>query len=299
MKKLVSVLLTCSLVFGLAGCKSEDSKKSEERETRETKTRSERTEETSEEEEETTEATLETVIETTEETTAATERVQHSPHGVPTPVINGEAGGVTCGLTSFNATNGSPWHYPVFNYPNCSGVNSEIQRLITEYNEYGVYRSNYFIYTYENLVSVVWTIESEWESNDCFTWTVDTTTGNPLSNAEIFAASNCVESSITEVANNATVTFVNDFYDWDNGVPLIVDGGFNTSHSVYAWLGDHAQEFYDITFSSSNLNDNMKVGIDSDGCLVFISEIFSVGGAASYVKCYNDDGASLEEFLRF
>lgn len=201
------------------------------------------------------------------------------------------------------------FNIPHFNFDteDARSVNEELSGIVDSYvsgdDAWFYYGSDYCYYIGDNSITVVFNIICDWDVNEYYTYTFDLTTGNRMSNDKIFAASNSEFSSISEAANAATTNYLNSLWMFQDGdEPFIIDGEINpNNHNSYLSIDSTPEEIIDeylsITFNEDNLNDDMRIGLDSNGNLIFISEIFSLGGASYYTEVYNSEGANISGYL--
>ena len=57
------------------------------------------------------------------------------------------------------------------------------------------------------------------------------------------------------------------------------------------------EDAYYITFNVDNINDDMPIGLDSNGDLIMSSNIISIGGADYYQEVYDSNSANLSVFF--
>ncbi len=303
MKKLVSVLLVCSLAFGLCACSGGGSSKKHKDRDRD-RDHGRKTEATTEETEEETEEPTEETAAPTATPTPASEGLD-GDGGCPNPTVNEGYQGMYVGISEYTVDGEeTDFYYPVFefNTEDARNVNDFIDNLISMVPEscaegFNYYGSDFFYYTYENALSVVWCLHGDWDLAEYYSWTFDVNTGLAMSNDEVYSLSWCSQDTIREAAIYATTCFVNNLYYDESGEPLIIDCEMNPAHPFAEFSDEYLAEEIAYTFSTDNLQDGMAIAIDSEGTMIFISSIFSFAGAGQYTRVYNYDGINLEHYL--
>ena len=298
----VACLALCIALGSLCSCKATpESEVSEdvfdENPTSITETATEATNTTTEATTTTSETTVATTT-TATEATEITETYEEPPVIVaPTPYVNEDSQWVTDNVIYYeSAGQERPFHTPTFNFNSvdADATNDEIAELIenkvsTEINF--CYRSDFMYYIYDNYLTLILRMSGDWDCSYYYIWTFNTDTGSLADNNEIFEASNSEYGSITEAATVATTDYINNLYFGNFHMPTIIDGALNPD------VTGVPEDSYSLTFNEENLNDDMSIGLDSDGNLIFISDIFSLCGASYYIHIYNAEGARLDEFL--
>lgn len=278
----------------------------------------EETEETTTEETAVVEETEETKETTTAETIVDEETTgdMEESSNIPVPLINPNNDYVTSTIyiidlsesvfAELNPDYGPferEFYVPQFNFDTESAkeVNTFITDLINDINSQKdefYYTSNSFCYEYKNYITLAFGIHCDWDFDMYYMWTFDVTTGELVSNEDIFSASNSEYSSITEAATEATTFTINSYYIEYDSEPVIVDGALNSDCPLVDMLSESLfANLYDLTFNDENLNDEMSIGLDSNGTLIFISDIFSFGGANCYEEIYTADGHYISDFF--
>ncbi len=292
--KVLAFLMAATMLASCSKAPEETEKTRKERETTTTTTT-----------EETTEATP-TPEPTPTPTPAPTETPTPTP--IPTPEPNPyENEYVTdlCADYEDLAGSGYTYHVPhiTIDSEDTNAINNEIiefmQRRIADNEEAGVYSpavsSRYSMFITDNgLMTIVFRVCGACDDDAYHMWTIDVNTGARLSNSEIAAAAGVTD--IRAAALTAASEFCNHRYDYDNGpdnTPRFIDGELNPDLPAFDLLSEPEYPLYDemqATFSEERLNADMCIGLDSDSNLIFVSEVFSEGGASSYIECYASDG---------
>lgn len=303
MKKIISIILVGSMLLGLAACEQKPAgkKKKSTKETKEKKTIE--IEYDGETDKKTSATVEETAAETPAETTPEVEETEapvpakgpHAEHACPAPGVN--EGCPEFDLSVPAIINGDR----MFNYPSFiiadgdeAAVNAEALDIVQKASSDDLcYKSDVAYYVYNDTITITLRVVGDWDIIMYYIWVVDST-GHRLSNSEIMAKSINEYSSVAEAGTVATTLYINNKYDQGDGVPFIVDGHYNSNHQYASWFPEDPTSW---TFNSDNINNNMTIGLDSDGCLIMVSGILSMGGAGIYDELYNDDGASLMDFF--
>lgn len=71
-----------------------------------------------------------------------------------------------------------------------------------------------------------------------------------------------------------------------------LDGAINPDNPFY-----FSEDAYEYTFNENNINDDMPIGLDSNGDLIMSSNIISIGGADYYQDVYDSNLANISVFF--
>lgn len=312
-KVFVAILAIC--LVATAGCSSTNESDTEIT-TTETTTEASTAETTvaeTTEAEETKASTVEiTLVDETDETEEYVKEIRPAPVPEINPnndYITSEVFVIDLSGTEIRDVNADYYSYVrSFNVPQFSfdtesakNVNQYIMNLMNDIDSQKddfYWTSNSFCYKYDNYITLTFDLVGDWDIDYYFMWTFDVSTGEIVSNQDIFAASNSEYSSITEAATVATTDSINNYLGQYDPTPVIVDGKLNSENSYVGDMDNVTKEYYyNLTFNDENINDSMNIGLDSNGTLIFISHIFSFGGAEYYQEVYTADGNFISSFF--
>ena len=156
------------------------------------------------------------------------------------------------------------------------------------------YQSHFKYSVYNKYLTLVFGIYGTNDIREYYTCTFNTENGERVSNSEIFnVAKDTGYPSITEAGTAATKNFLNRRYVNMGEVPMFIDGKPNPEHLYFKEpTPDYTEEILGFTFNDENLNENMRIGLDPEGNIFFISQIFSEGGAPYYEEIIRMDAPS-------
>ena len=275
-KKITAIFITAVLLFVAAAC-GLNSKTGKE------------APETTAEPEETTETTpSETTAESTVETTAA-------------PVSFGEASDyvIDTGDTFQSEDSETDYHIPavMFSTADAMKMRSEIESIFEgykkdfeEYGRYEIYRTSYTAFlTKEGVLSIVFVEHATNDFDIYHVYNFDVTTGDFVDNKQI--AEYAGVTDIRKAAMDAVQEYINN--DQCPEVRDITIENYELKEDKEAY-----REEVENTFSKERLNDNMMIGLTSEGEIFFVSAIVSTGGAPYYYRIYDINGNSLDNLIR-
>lgn len=173
-------------------------------------------------------------------------------------------------------------------------INKDVAHVFEDYateikkeGECHYFATEYIAYlTKEGILSVVFVECGEWDDDEYHVYNIDVSTGEKVDNKRIAEAAGITD--IRETAMNA----VQSYY---NATGLITVRDFKVVTTNDEDLDGMEQEI-ENSFSEERLNENMMMGLRSDGTIFFISELGSFGGASSYYYMYNTRGSDLRDY---
>lgn len=139
--------------------------------------------------------------------------------------------------------------------------------------------------TKEGILSLVFISYGEYEQNEFKVYNIDTKTGEKVDNARIAQIAGV--SNIRNAAMDALQAFYNkkEWYEIKN-YKVVKEKGEKK---------DSDDKEVEKRFSEKHLNDKMKIGLTSEGKLLFVSNIYNGGGAAEFDFVYDADGNDLDD----
>ncbi|MCR5339769.1 MAG: hypothetical protein K6E60_00325 [Saccharofermentans sp.] len=139
--------------------------------------------------------------------------------------------------------------------------------------------------TKEGILSLVVISYEEYEQNEFKVYNIDTKTGEKVDNARIAQIAGV--SNIRKAAMDALQAFYNkkEWYEIKN-YKVVKEKGEKK---------DSDDKEVEKRFSEKHLNDKMKIGLTSEGKLLFVSNIYNGGGAAEFDFVYDADGNDLDD----
>ena len=278
MKKIVATALICAMMFSLAACSG---KKAPEQTT--------------------------TVAAATTETTAAPANAPTEPSSTATTVNNPAFEFIKTKVDKITVAgevdeDGEKEEDEVLSYyvpelliksSYAESVNKEINSAYEKYkknlkNEEAeqFYGTSYIAnLTKEGILSLVFISYGEYEQNEFKVYNIDTKTGEKVDNARIAQIAGV--SNIRKAAMDALQAFYNkkEWYEIKN-YKVVKEKGEKK---------DSEDKEVEKRFSEKHLNDKMKIGLTSEGKLLFVSNIYNGGGAAEFDFVYDADGNDLDD----
>ena len=278
MKKIVATALICTMLFSLAACSG---KKAPEQTT--------------------------TVAAATTETTAAPANAPTEPSSTATTVNNPASEFIKTKVDKITVAgevdeDGEKEEDEVLSYyvpelliksSYAESVNKEINSAYEKYKknlkneELEQFHGTSYIanLTKEGILSLVFIAYGEYEQNEFKVYNIDTKTGEKVDNARIAQIAGV--SNIRKAAMDALQAFYNkkEWYEIKN-YKVVKEKGEKK---------DSEDKEVEKRFSEKHLNDKMKIGLTSEGKLLFVSNIYNGGGAAEFDFVYDADGNDLDD----
>ncbi|MBR2550927.1 MAG: hypothetical protein IKE92_13105 [Clostridiales bacterium] len=290
MKKLISVIIISAMMLSLAACDSDNGKDSSGSHGRNTKNTQAYKPEgpdpifIDETTVQTTEATETSAAATTETTTEATTTTTAFSFGKVTDYVV-DARSDYQYLEIYGE-----YHVPrlLFDSSYAAEMQKEIEKCfsvyITELEEYGnthYYSTDYAAFlTDEGILSIVFVENGEWGDDLYHVWNFDVATGNKVSNSTIAEITGVRD--IRKTAMDAAQAYLNN-----NGMMVV------ENYELVSPDDDYYVKAVEDTFSEERLNDNMMMGLQSDGTVFFVSGIASIAGGEWYYRMYDAKGNDL------
>ena len=146
-------------------------------------------------------------------------------------------------------------------------------------NGYSHYYSTHYIAFLSpgGVLSIVFVEVGEWDDDVFHVWNFDVKTGNKVDNSRIAEIAGV--RSIRKAGMDAAQKCLNN-----TGMINVQD--YQLVSTDYEYMRDSVAN----TFSEAYINDNMPVGLTSDGKMFFISPIASFAGAEYYYTMYDING---------
>ena len=146
-------------------------------------------------------------------------------------------------------------------------------------NGYSHYYSTHYIAFLSpgGVLSIVFVEVGEWDDDVFHVWNFDVKTGNKVDNSRISEIAGV--RSIRKAGMDAAQKCLNN-----TGMINVQD--YQLVSTDYEYMRDSVAN----TFSEAYINDNMPVGLTSDGKMFFISPIASFAGAEYYYTMYDING---------
>ena len=187
-------------------------------------------------------------------------------------------------------------HYPelLIKSSYADSINKEINASVEKYKKMvkGEYCDDQFCadayianLTKEGILTLVVISYEEYEMNEFKVYNIDTKTGEKVDNARIAQIAGV--SNIRKAAMDALQAFYNqkEWYQIKDYKVVKEDGEKK----------DEEDREVEKRFSEKYLNDKMKIGLTSEGKLLFVSNIYNGGGAAEFDFVYDADGNDLDD----
>ena len=287
MKKLISVILVSAMMFSLAACDTDNDNESSSRHDRDTKNTQAYKPEGVDPifiDETTVQTTETSASETTEATTETTTTTTVFSFGKVTDYV------VDARADYQYLEEYGQYHVPklLFNSSYASEMQKEIDKCfavyITELEEYGnthYYSTDYAAFlTDDGILSIVFVENGEWGDDIYHVWNFDVATGNKVDNYTIAEIAGVRD--IRKTAMDAAQTYLN------NSGMMVVE-----NYELVSPSDDYYVKAVEDTFSEERLNDNMMIGLQSDGTIFFVSGIASIAGGEWYYRMYDAKGNDL------
>ncbi len=186
-----------------------------------------------------------------------------------------------------------PYHVPelLIDSPYAKSVNEEIAHCFEEYEaeikkdgQCHYFATEYIAFlTKEGILSVVFVEDGEVDDNLFHVYNIDVTTGDKVDNKRL------AQIAGVKDIRTAAMDAVQAFY---NNSGMIKIENYKVVKKKGKKLDDMEKEV-EKSFIEERLNDNMMIGITSEGKMFFISALGSFGGADWYFQMYDVDGVDL------
>ena len=187
------------------------------------------------------------------------------------------------------------YHVPeiLIDSESAKSINEEIAKRLEMYEaaittdgESHYYASEYIAYlTKEGILTVVFVELGIWDDDIYHVYSIDVTTGNGVDNARLAEIAGV--TSISAAAKDA----VQAYYNCSGQVKIENYKVVSVNDS----LNGMEQAIQD-SFDDDRLNDNMLIGLKSDGTIFFISALGAFGGAEWYYRMYDTSGLDLHSY---
>ena len=154
------------------------------------------------------------------------------------------------------------------------------EELIDEDGECHYWATKYIAFLNEDfgVLTVVFVEEGDWDDDIFHVWNFDIITGEKVDNLVLAEMAGIAD--IRTAAMDGAQAYYNSY---------------GTIVEDYIYIGDdiYMEEYVNDSFSDEYMNNDMMIGITSDGRLFFISELASFGGAPTYYEMYDQYGTNM------